>query len=379
MTISTKLKPLAVSYAIVAAVGCGSKGTISPKVPSQQRAVNEINTGLYPSGSQVDPTITGAKTGAGLSQGTIVLTKVTSLENRNKGKASPSYRDWFLNKSGKDSIKYQIFILIFLRDAYSLNKSQGSGEDYNSKNGGLANEELAKQYSDELPKKSLFFSIYKDPLPLISPRKIVRFLLGDNRKKGYDVRLWSYIREDDEFHRGLYKGTPELRDLIDLTRTTVVKEKERSIYMASVMLGAIIDYMKINSKKGQGWNLIKAYHERRLSPSFKSFVTALAFVIKDENLVQHVTDSFDEEMKKKRGDTNTATTSLIGTPYDGGKVIAIPGINRKSERKGQPYTFKDLFLDLTKKEKNQYNEELKKERLAAAAHAARVRRNNQHR
>ena len=149
--------------------------------------------------------------------------------------------------------------------------------------------------------------------------------------------------------------------------------------MASVMLGAIIDYMEINSKKGKGWDLIKGYHERRYNPSFKSFATALAVVIKDKDLVQHVTASFDEEMQKKRGDTNTAITSLIGTPYDGGKVIAIPGIPRKEGRKEQPYKFEDLFLDLTEKEKYQYNEELKKERLAAAAHAARVRRNNQHR
>ena len=70
MTISTKLKPLAVSYAIVAAVGCGSKGTISPKVPSQQRAVKKISRSLDSSGDQVDPTTTVAKTGEGLSQGT---------------------------------------------------------------------------------------------------------------------------------------------------------------------------------------------------------------------------------------------------------------------------------------------------------------------
>lgn len=89
--------------------------------------------------------------------------------------------------------------------------------------------------------------------------------------------------------------------------------------------------------------------------------------------------ALNKEMQKKRGDTNTATTSLIGTPYDGDEVIAIPGIPRKEGRKGQPYTFKDLFLDLAKKEYDQYVKELKKERLAAAAHAARVRRNNQHR
>ena len=288
MTISTKLKPLAVSYAIVAAVGCGSKGTISPKVPSQQRAVNKIDTGLGSSGSQVNSTTTVTKTDERLS----ASTAPTGVPPKPQDE-TPYY--------AFGGLKADIRLLAEIWDSLFV----GMGSDSFRKT-------LRKTYFlDFLIPPALV----KTP---VSALKISQFLVGTDCDRPVSC------------HPRAIKNIQGIKEGKDQS------VKERKAHMILVMLLAL-EQCSPDDK------YLKALMQR--SSSLKPEVLIEILMKKKKNRLA-VIAALNKEMKKKRGDRNCKNTSIIGTPYNGSNVTPIH-IKRKPEREREqePYEIEDLVGD----------------------------------
>lgn len=291
MTISTKLKPLVVSYAIVAAVGCGSKGTISPKVPSQQRAVNKINIGLQQTTSEINPT----------------------KDSEAYVKPSASTEQTGVHQKSQDETPYYAFGGL-KADIRLL------AEIWDSLFVGMESDSFRKTL-----RKTYFLDFLISPALVktpVSALKISQFLVGTDcdRPVSCHPRAIKNI-----------KGIKEGKDQ---------SVKERKAHMILVMLLAL-EQCSPDDK------YLKALMQR--SSSLKPEVLIEILMKKKKNRLA-VIAALNKEMKKKRGDRKDENTSLIGTPYDVNGVKEIPGINRKPERKGTPYKIEDFIGKLTKEE-----------------------------
>ena len=335
MTISTKLKPLAVSYAIVAAVGCGSKGTISPKVPSQQHAVKKINTGLGSPGDEEDPTTTVAKTDERLSASTAPTGVPPKPQDATSYpqltyKAPPCPTTYRLRRDPSTDPKADYFIKydfkikplvafwrpLFLWDTRLVRDTLG---------------QIGSHYTPKIVSYLKFWRHLSPPFSLrrnrLSPIKTLRYIVGTD----YDGQV-QFDKENKFRISGIKQDKISLVD-------------QRIAHMLLVILDAMLRHSPENE------------HLIKLKEGEKKAVFHIERAIESEGMVKVIVEALNEEIKKPRGDDpEDKATSLIGTPYDGGKVQEIPGINRKLERKGEPYKIEDFIGKLTKEEEKKYSQ-----------------------
>ena len=333
MTISTKLKPLVVSYAIVAAVGCGSKGTISPKVPSQQRAVNKINTGLQKPTSEINPTKdseayvkpSASTAPTGVPQKSQDATSYSGLADKApsglttyKLRRDPSTdpkADYFIKHDFKIEQLVAIWKHLFLWDTRIVRDTLG---------------QIGSHYTPKRVSILQFWRHLRSPFLLrrnrLSPIKTLRYIVGTD----YD----GHVRFDK---KNEYRISGIKQDKISLV-------DQRIAHMLLVILDAMLRHSPENE------HLIKLI-EGKQGPACH-----IERALESEGMVEVIVEALNKEMEKPRGDDpEDKDTSLIGTPYDGGKVQEIPGINRKPERRGKPYKIEDFIGKLTKKEEHEYS------------------------
>ena len=324
MTISAKLKPLAVSYAIVASVGCGSKGTISPKVPSQQHAVKKINTGQDTSGGQVDPT-TVAKTGEGLSQGTASQhTSDAPGPIIDPGPCSIIIRHPFGEYFDPED---------FLAGLWDCYHTRGEGETIFWRGRGRKDDSISARIGAAYPadgkkiwKRSNRFSIVLATLFLAADK-----CTPDEIEEILNIRV--------------HKDTWLLSCRDEL--------KKQKAYWMRIMLYAI--YKTTEGATSKGGLFAKTQENGTTKLLLQCLHVDPIMEIMDKlmttEVVKAVIAALNKEMKKKRGDCNDENTSLIGTPYDVNGVKEIPGINRKAER--EPYKIEDFIGKLTKQQEEE--------------------------
>ena len=328
MTISAKLKPLAVSYAIVASVGCGSKGTISPKVPSQQHAVKKINTGQDSPEDQLGPT-TVAKTGEGLSQGTASQHTSGALGPIiDPGPCSIIIRHPFGEYFDPEDFLAGLWDCYHTRGEGKTKFRRGRGRKDDSISARIGADYLAD--GGKIWKRSNRFSIV-----------LATLFLAADKCKSDEVEEVLNIR--------VHKDTWLLSCRNEL--------KKQKAYWMRIMLYAIYkttegatskgDLFAKTQENGTTKLLLQCLHVDPIIEIMDKLMTT--------EVVKAVIEALDDEIKKPRGDDpEDKDTSLIGTPYDGGKVQEIRGINRKPERKGTPYKIEDFIGKLTKEEEKKY-------------------------
>ena len=335
MTISAKLKPLAVSYAIVAAVGCGSKGTISPKVPSQQHAVKKINTDLDTTpGDQVDPTTTVAKTDERLSASTAPTGVPPKPQDATSYpqltyKAPPCLTTYRLRRDPSTDPKADYFI----KHDFKIKPLVAIWKHLFLWDTRIERDTLGQIGSHYTPKRVSYLQFWRHLRP--------PFLLRRNRLS--PIKTLQYIVGTD------YDGQVQF-DKKNKYRISGIKQDKISIVNQRMAHGVLVMTNAMLRHSPENEHLIKLI-EGKQGPACH-----IERALESEGMVKVIVEALNKEMEKPRGDDpEDKATSLIGTPYDGGEVQEIPGINRKPGRKGEPYKIEDLIGKLTKEEEQEYS------------------------